>query len=680
MPAKIRLHKEKIVLFLIFVTQGLLFFTFYFREIYPFYLSHWDQVAYYNNTFHVFEMLRDLRITTALRTTPHMSILPLITSLSYFLFGVSKVNGIVIIFLSWVGMQYFLYMFLRKIWNPYFALAFLGLFLSTITYMQVAGGLADFRTDIFASAFYFIAMIAMIYSKQFTDKRGFNYFIISLFAAIIARMNTIALFGGIIVVYLIYLAFQRKFTPVRWLKSLKGPTWGLGGVSILYLILNLEQFLNYQVISALRGDTNLDVQLALQGLVRGLNIDFVINSMLRNHLGILFFLLIGIAILLGFAFWLLTRNKNSNSDSAAHKEAHGVDIRDALFVSLLFTAIPFIIYTLWAYQSPVVQTMMVSPLIVFCALLTKVIVGKFVKKPLLFCKALALLFLIPGSVNFFLLTSSGVHGGYRNWDNQQISRAHNTIRLANSANAHFMRNNIFEANVLWYPVTGPDCIFMANEAYTEHGVLLNYHGLMGAYLYEFTEQSLHERMVNADIIIIPNEPLLHIIPPLPINNNAAEVVEIVRDFARNRLIYLESFDTVFGELAMFVKPTITLSNAWPDWLATDFSLRIPEYALNRIKEYSFFGNVTEFLDDPLALSFLVSYFSSGSRYPVAFEVITPVIEDGRYAVTLIIPEDKNIYRIELTASNYFIPYEIGLNEDTRQLVLPIPDKSRVIVR
>ena len=529
MVNKILSQKEKIVLLLIFLTQGLLFFTFYFREVYLYYpASNWDQIGYYNNTFHVFEMLRDMRIVDALQATPHVSVLPFLTTLSYFFFGVSKFNGIAIIFLSWIGMQWFLYRFLRKVWNPYFALAFLGLFLSTVTYMQIDGGLTDFRTDIFASAFYFIAMIAMIYSKQFTDANGFNYFIICLFIAIIARMNTVALFGGIIIVYLIYLAFQRKFAPVKWIKSLKAPAWIIGGASILYLILNLGEFLSYQIIGALQRDANLELQLYLQGLTLGVHFDFVFNALLKYHLGTLFIVLIGISILLFCLFWGISVVKKTGSEINENNTVkESINIKDALFISSLFTVIPYIIYSLWSFQSPVVQTMIVSPLIVCCALLMKIAINKFVKRPQYFAKALMSIFLIPGLLNFIAYTSVGEypHGRRLRMYNQQINRAQNFNAFFQYANGHFKQLDMFEADILWYPKTGGDLVHMANMAYMEYGILFTYYNLLGDVNTELSEHRLFELMQRADMIIVLYPVPMHLLPPFAVHNNAEKFIQ-----------------------------------------------------------------------------------------------------------------------------------------------------------
>jgi hypothetical protein len=675
------LKKEKIFLGIIII-ESLLFFAYYMREISPYYLSGWDQVGYYNNTFKVFELLKNGQVFEALQASSHTSCLFLLTSISYFFFGISKTNGIIIVFLSWVGIQICIYTLLKKLCNVHFARGMLGLYLLTITYMQLAGGIADFRCDIFASAFYLMSMLAMIHAKQFADKKGFNLFVISVFGAILARMNTVALFGFILIVYILYLANQHKANLYQWLKHLHPLTYLFSGAALSYLAIHFSQFLNYQIISAVRHDVNLDVQLSLQGLKAGNQLEnytYVVKALLSNHLGRVV-IVIMVCMILVIAIMNIMLMGARQKRVTEQEKTQTILINDATLIAFLYTIAPLLIYSLWSYKSPVVETMIVAPMIVLFGLLlnnTFVRFGELNNKSIIsIAKTMAIILFSLGLLNFVTYTIS--------WRMYQPTRNHediytnsNMIDMATFINDFSLDNKNYDVNIFWYPVMGPNSLFLENEAYLRNNCLIKYNDMLSDYNYEIDESVLLERINQSDLLICLSKQIL-VNNGLPINNQMQNNLRIITELAKKDFIYLSKFETNQGTLDVFAKPHIVIHNTYTDWLAPEFSFELPDYSVDEIFEYTFSGDTSSFVKEPENIVFSVSMYDSGKEMPVLVDEICPTIENGRYTFKLTIPMNKKIKYLEFASNNYFIPKYEGINDDMRHLVLPMPDLLNVI--
>jgi hypothetical protein len=657
-----------------------LFCAYFQREIVPYPPEGWDQTAYYINSFGLFE-------TLIKRDWGHLDenlwaqgiLVQGITALSYFIFGVARINGPLFITLIWLLLQYILYThFLKRagVWAGWLAL---GLFLTVGSYFRVIGGLVDFRLDAPGGMLYGMSLVYLIESQRLKQKTPTNLFILSAFATILARSNIVLLLGPVLLLYVIFLVFRREFEVATIWKNLWLATKLITIGCLLCSIAITGKFYRYYLAYYFTGDR--DSPAIIESMNRIMQVspeqgwDYKLYPVLvfvRNHLGPLF--LIACALSFGglALSWAMRRRPECNAGqstpgSACHQ-------RDDLLLGSLYFAIPICLYTLSVSRNPVVETTLVIPTVVLTAsCLVRL-------RDLLAHKSAAPSPALLAATGVVILSIGIAHAFSYFTSTRGLDPIYETPeRMARDINALAKEKGIDSTKVVWL-----DFNDMSNTLLEFYGFLQDrhLHGYNTTNFYAPPSASRMGLMVAGSELVIVNEAPGRDFKPLPFNQKIEEYRQASAPALAQRFIkFGKEYTTIWGHYGIYVskdkqlgivtKPAVRLKGAYPDWLGKKFSLEIPPEKINFLKRVIIAGESSYYLNKD-ELTFSVRYVSTNPARVAQSIVVKPFFEGTWYRLSIDIPGQSDICMLVVAASHTFVPKQIGLNEDTRELVLQYP--------
>jgi hypothetical protein len=167
---------DRVVLSLVIVFQALLFYSFYSREIAWYPPLNYDQSVFLTDTYRLQEEVLTGgpgKLWSAIWSTGHFSelILPIEGVLAGLFLGGTRLPQLCVNLIAFIALQTVAFTLTRSVWGRFCAYAVLGLILSQMTPWFWAGGLFDFRMDFSAYCLYGIWTFTVIRSHLFLDRR-----------------------------------------------------------------------------------------------------------------------------------------------------------------------------------------------------------------------------------------------------------------------------------------------------------------------------------------------------------------------------------------------------------------------------------------------------------------------------------------------------------------------------
>jgi len=662
------------------ILELVLFCAYFQREITPYPPEGWDQMGYYLNSFGQFDVLLK-------RDWPQLDhkiwaqgiLVQSITAVSYFIFGVSRLNGPLFIALIWLLLQFVIFTHFQKRAGPWAGWLALGLTLSVGSYFRVIGGIVDFRLDAPGGMLYGMSLIYLIESERLKQKTPTNLFIFSTLAAILTRSNTILLLGPALLLYAMFLILKREFVLGRIWKNLWPSTRFVAAGVLVGAIAMASRFYRYYLAYYFTGDPNSPAIIASMNQVMQVSPEqgwnyrlYPVKIFLLNHLGFVFFA----ACILSFAGLVLSWALRHRSQSSAPQSisASGNQQCDDLLLGFLYFAIPISLYTLSVSRNPVVATTLVVPAVVLVGSCLVRLNGLMTRRSS--APSLGLL----AATGVLVLSIAIVHVFVHFTSTRGLDPIYETPEgMARDINALVKEKEIRSYKVAWL-----DFNDMSNTLLEFYGYLHDrrLYGYNTTNFYAAPSSSAMALMVAGSELVIVNEAPGKAFRPLPFNQKIEEYRQAAAPALSKQFIRLrKEYTTIWGRYAVYVskekqlgivtEPAIRLKNAYPDWLGKEFSLEIAPEKINVLRKAIVAGESSYFLNKD-ELTFSVRYISNNPGRVAQSVVIKPVFEGALYRLSIDIPAHLDICGLTVTASRTFVPKQIGLNDDTRELVLQYP--------
>jgi hypothetical protein len=368
---------DRRVLFLIFAVQALLCYNFYHREIANYAPSYYDQTAFLNEAYSLQEKILTNgfpELWNAVWSPQHFSglALPIEGALSGLLLPGARLPQLALAFVMFCTLQFVTFSTAKKIWkSSAYGYMALGLILCQVSPWNGAGGLFDFRLDFFAYCLYGIWAWTVMRSELFLDRRwaigaGLVGALLILHR-FISSIYLIGIYAGFAAICT-FLRFRWRRDPDRSHRMLRRlSNLGLSAVVLAIitapiLIRNYNAMRSYYMIGhAISNEKYVRArEFGITNLIGHLN--YYPISVVRDHLGSVFFLGSAMAIVSSLVARILNLRDTSRADQRFRDD-------ETFFLQVLFlTGLimwPITVLTADISKSPVVGGIVGVPITIF---------------------------------------------------------------------------------------------------------------------------------------------------------------------------------------------------------------------------------------------------------------------------------------------------------------------------
>ncbi len=658
--------KTKLAIFCLFFIELLLFYEYYRREIYPYHPEGWDQVGYYNNSFRYFYYFLQRNWHGFYDNfLPQGILLQLTVAFSYLFFGISKFNGPIIIFFIWLFCQYKLIDFFSGQMGRMFALMMLGLFLSTYSYHHIVGGLVDFRLDVAGGILYGISLMYLIESQRLTNKKNFNYFLISALTGILVRTNLLVVYIPVMFFYSLFLLMKKQFKPLLWVSYINKFVKGYIVAVILFIFAIKDKFYMYYIGPIFNQENNNLVKTMHEAMRVNPNewwkfYSYYLTNFTKAHLGAIFIiLLITILLIIGFyGIYIFIKNKKNHSEIEST-----CDFKNLFIVTIIYLIIPFILYTANDSKNPVVATTLVIPFLILIGGVLSLIINYLNQNFKMVISKIGVVCLIVGFINYFMFTSSTREFFINIKGPEMVAREIN--KSVFELNFNDIKLSLLDFNEL-------NGSLLEYHGFLQYNRLIKYEKLL-PHGYELpTSEKIIESVSNSDIVIDNFKPGGKKFLPVSFNKNIEHYRQIALPIIRKDFIRLGSeYNTDWGTYHIYFKPRVILDNNYDDWLGQEFYIRVPDIFLGKIKKVSIEGSDQTY-SNKKNIFFDIYFFGTDSEKFIQQSKIFPQYQNGKYIINIDFPSNEIVY-VKIRASESFNPSKLGINKDTRELVFLYPN-------
>jgi hypothetical protein len=673
-----------LVLALLILLQWALFRQFALREVVWAYPTYNDQVTYLSLSYETYEQILSKGLPSGLWhglsvRVPNGIMIHLQASLLFLVIGASRFSALTLNFLYFALFQCALAGTLRWLTGRWsMALLGVGLLLTAATPFYGIGALMDFRIDFIAFCLYGIFICAVIRSGMFASWRW--SLVVGVVAAVLVlfRFITLVYLGGVLglVFLLLCLRWLRRRHDadarrpvVRRIVGLMiagGVLLGSAGPAIWY---NREPIQNYYVVGHLTGP---DKELRAQQFGVFTTLDsllFYPKSVLYDHAGSAFiiFSVLALVIALGVATVRAHDTARQSASSPLDRTLTYVFVGACLLV-------PLTVLTLNVSKSPVVGNILV-PGLLWLVLISVVVFsrGAGTTHPLVnrVLAGLAALLLCAGIYNQVnMLSRHGLLTG-RRAEVEQLLRFYDTIgQYSREFGWDTPRISVDTVADYLYPTA------LRPLFYERQGVLLSPRirlGTVGPGVPGVTEAEALALLQDSDFVILTNTaaPRASI---YPFEQSMEALRPKLLAFSEQAFIPLQRLHVFDRDVTLYIRPSLKIAGNSGGWLtskgmtltgsSTVLQTR-PHIELTGQSNFGYLGGVPGvraqlLLPDQAPRDIPASLVASGEDYRMTIDV-SPEDLPAASPVQILVRFDR-----------FFVPKEIGLNEDTRQLVIRTP--------
>ncbi len=369
----------------VLLVQIAAYYAFVAREISGAYPFANDQAAYLSKSHQIFESMLTQGIFSSLwqgmtGKEPTGMLMPSEAAFLYLLFGVSRAVALSVHLLHWLLLQVIVFATFSKLtrsatWG-YYAV---GLLLLMSSPFQFVGGMFDFRIDFSAACLLGIVCSLVIYTQCSSDRRATWYLAGACVYAICLRHILLVFLGaafGIISAVLLVGYFRATRTERLVLRvSLRSflvPTFCMSLGGLLMIAVKYQAFYSYYVIGHLIGSEN-EVRAAEYGVNAIGRYAYYPLSIAQQHLGYPALVVLGLVFVLFLVQAVVLRLGRSGEAPAAPSGPVESGKAATVFIALLI-AVTMAVLTANIAKSPVVGSMLMAPILLLFALLTRAIV------------------------------------------------------------------------------------------------------------------------------------------------------------------------------------------------------------------------------------------------------------------------------------------------------------------
>ena len=703
--SSITFERVKISLLLIFLLwiQWLLFKQYAMREILWGYPDFSDQSAYLRKAFVLYDLILHEGLLNALRwdffeTNGTGSFLHLHGALSFLLFGPHRFNALSLNFLYYALFQtmfvHVVYFFSRS-WKVSFIC--LGILISSLFPFNNPGGFYDFRIDFISFCLFGIFLLAGLRSNIFVNKKW------SIVAGMVGaylfmfRHNTIVYMTGIyaltgIGIALVSLFQTKQIQNVYRSKRFQGLL--LSGSTYVILIfpflgVNFKAIFSYYLSQAVNRSAIRNSQLGLEGFWNFLL--FYPVQLFTKYIGLFAFSLSVFCVFLLCIVSLFYRKKYHDVpkawDNRNEFDIPYLSVQGFIFICFF---VPLLVLTINTAKSPIVGGILYPSLLSGFVVALIYVYCKFCKH---YHKYRGLRFLILLLVVFSLLSGILTHmvmSAKLSPQSMDRERVEKTVEMHLELARLAVRMDLKYPSILIDTIRddlSPRILTTLLYEQDKQLVVALDVGRIDQ-IFPETENKIIEDLDSTDFMLLREGPrLCHGFEILPYNQLMGKIRPRLRNYAEENMIFIKKWQIGNDEFTLFATPHIRLEkgvNFFGDsfgWITDKgFSIRIPTDLLKRKSIILFTGKihkepfVGEFpspkakiqCGEKLQETVPSELFVHGNKYDLTLDVSESMIQGCQGNCEIIVEFDA-----------FFVPAELGINSDTRRLVIQTPEKMQL---
>jgi hypothetical protein len=645
--------RNTIGLLALFAIQALVFYSQYAAQVAPYYPTTWDQLAFFSRTYELtaaFYSQGWSGLTSQFGDAPQGATLPIQGALLAIMGGENRTTIVSLNLVYFLALQATVFWTVRaRTGKAYLSWVAIALIISLVALFQ-AGGMYDFRTDFVVMCLYGIWVCAIINSDSFKNV-GWSLAVGAL-GALLVSMRFVALVyaGPALFLFFLFLLALRIWGSVE---TRQVANCFLSGVIILAVAAPLifmarHMIYQYYVIGHVTGDEP-NVRAAELGIHDGLgHLLYYPTNIVWGQLGSVS---LSIACMVVVVALLLGRDRWRNFKS----------YRWDLATLALFTIVPIAAFASDVSKSPVVGNTVVVPIILAVILLGSSAVPRL----------LAWTVAGVGMVWAFPIFLSHAHTPQHFLTKDDLKTVD---RLRGEIVKYVIGSGISSPRFAFDRVDDylntPMVLFDYLEASDRrHLKPLTVNESMGGLL-RISRDAAINAVKNSDVVVLTDQ-FKGRDKPYPFNESMKETWPEIAQHVQANLLEIASGNVSGIPYRVFVNAYVQLSGQTVDnWiLDSGIVVSADPFFLKSRPLIVLEGRLNE---DPLrGRPIAKASLEDGSILPASL-----TSKQGRYRLEIdasTLADDASSRPIAVTFDRYFVPSELGVNADTRHLVVEGPD-------
>jgi hypothetical protein len=680
-----------LVIALLLLIQLGLFRQFAQREITWAYPTNHDQVTYLSLSYETYEGILTQGLLPGIwvglkAPIPNGIMIHVQAALLFLVIGASRLSALTLSFLYFAVFQCVLAMTLRWLTNRWsVALIGVGLLLSTITAFFPVGGVMDFRIDFIAFNLFGIFICSVVRSGIFASRRW--SLVVGGLAAFSALFRFITLVYLVGILGLVFLFLCLRLWRQRDPSARQKIVWRMSNLMIAGALMvacvgpaiwyNREVLQNYYIAGHVTGSEK-EIRAQQLGIVGALDaVLFYPKSALRDHAGPTFLIMSALVLITTFG---LSRVRSPASANPSASSA--LDIPLAYFFIIVCLLVPLAILTLDVAKSPVVGNILV-PALLWLVLLSTLAFSRAQRIPgaapvmIRALEVLAALALCSGMYTQLNMLSRRSDLSRQRPDVEQVVQLYDLIgQYSRELGWTAPRISADTIADYLYPT------LMRPLLYERQGVLLDPQTKLGAIklgLPAVDEAEAIALLQASDFAIItrsaPDTQSLY-----PFDRSTQALRPKLIAFCDQAFVPLREFHVFDRDVVLYMRPALHVEGDSAGWITSDGLTLSGSRAIFQARPWIELRGKSNF-----------SYLSK--RPNVSGQLLLPGqpprllqgtidIAGQDYRILLDVPPEalpaQPVAQIRVLFDTYFVPKDIGLNSDTRRLVIRTPDSVTLL--
>jgi hypothetical protein len=653
---------------LLLLVQFALFRQMVLREIAPTLPYAYDQTSYLALAYDTYETMLDRGPAAGLteglaQPVPAGCLMHVQAAVTFLLLGPSRFAALLPHFLYYAGFQVVLAAVLLR-WTRRWEAAYfgLGLLLCAGTTLHWQGGLLDFRIDGIAYSLYGIVLGACLLSDGFACRRWSLAVAAAACLLFLFRHLTVVYFGGIMAFWLAFMLGR-----LLWLPCDRLATWRrLGNAALAAAIflaaavpviaLRWKLLWGYYGVGHLTGEEK-HIRAAELGVFSAADsLLFYVRSVWDLHAGWLFFAVGGLGVALSVILW---RRKTAFTASPA-----------AWVLAALGLVVPWLVLTANTSKSPLVGNVLAAALLWLFLL------------PLARSAGAWPAWLLRGAVAAALTAGLATQfTGYcqreprfanAEEDRRQLLALHDD--LAEHARRQGWATVIVSSNTM------SDCApphTLGVPAYERQHVRLNVKVALSGSIFGSDEAAGQADVRKSHFVVLRDGDSLTC-PAFPAAQSLARLTPWLREYCRTHMQEVGTYSALGGRFTLYAVPWLRPTPDGREWV-TSAGLRLEGQAgtLRQFPRIRLSGKAARIHLPKHPNAEVAVSPAGGNTWTIPAAVTFP--KDDHYLVDFEIPAgrlpaDDVAVRLSVRFDTHFVPQQLGMNDDVRELVVFGPDQ------
>jgi hypothetical protein len=684
LPAEFKMISEnhrfdRRILWLLIAFEALLFYSFYSREISWYPAQYFDQNVYLTEAYRLQERILGHGLSEfwrALWDNQHFSglALPIEGALSGLLLGGTRFPQLCVLFIAFCALQAVAFATAQTVWERRaFGYMVLGLLLSQSTLWFYAGGLFDFRIDFLAYCLYGIWTCTVIKSKLFLDRRlsiasGLigAFLVLNRFLTVIYLVGVSVGFAG----FCIIIWFLRRGDPDlarRMRQRLFNLSLSLGILVVIVgpiLLINRKAIFYKYVFAQFFYEK--DIRAREFGIV-GLSghLLYYPASILRDHWGPIFLWASAIGIAGALGARLLGKAKSLPAALAIRPD-------EAFLLQFIFLvgAIlgPIVVLTVDVSKSPVIGGIVGVP----ATLLVLTVIARLEPDsreseplPVNLIVVTSLIVFALGLFNQFSHASRHVPEYAQRRDLERLSELNKWLVKYADENGWNKPSISFDVISGWLEAGA-----ITTSGFEQSHHLVEFQTMLGSGIMGADRAEAFSLLENSNFLILTDIPKTGV---YPFYERIARYWSDLKAWAEDHMIVARTVRFDSFTATVYVRPTATVSVTPGGWVTSGgLSIETMRASLQRLPKIRLFGWANySWLPKIPVVSATIETEGDSQTVLASFRRVDDNYEILIDTASIKLPSSERI-RLHIAFDTFFVPKKLGINDDTRELVVPAP--------